>query len=131
MAEQAVTKVPKADPSLLGIFDLRGETLPAVDLRRRFDLPVHEGHSNFVVLDTLAGKCAVRVDGVTGISSVDDSDIDAAHSLTQTEDSAFISGVWRGHDGLVTLLDPDVLLDPEVLKATPPPPAKATKKKTA
>jgi len=130
LAEQAVTKVPKADPSLLGIFDLRGETQPAVDLRRRFDLPVHEGHSNFVVLDTHSGKCAVRVDGVTGISSVDDSDVDLAPTISQAEDAAFVSGIWRGHDGLVTLLDPDVLLSPEILR-TPPAPPEKTKKKSA
>jgi len=50
LPEMSVTSVPKTPKVLLGVFDLRGETLPALDLRRRFDLEEHEGLSNYIVV---------------------------------------------------------------------------------
>lgn len=38
MAEVKATPMPRSPKILLGVFDLRGSTVPVVDLRRRFEL---------------------------------------------------------------------------------------------
>ena len=36
LPEQNPTPIPKSPEMFLGVFDLRGETIPAIDLRTRF-----------------------------------------------------------------------------------------------
>lgn len=42
-APERITRVPKSPRFLEGVINLRGEVLPVIDQRRRFDLPVFEG----------------------------------------------------------------------------------------
>ena len=39
---QEMTRVPLAPPVVCGLINLRGQIVPAIDLRRRLELPVEE-----------------------------------------------------------------------------------------
>ncbi|MCH8977849.1 MAG: purine-binding chemotaxis protein CheW [Armatimonadetes bacterium] len=107
LSEQKPTRLPKTAPMFLGVFDLRGETIPAIDLRIRFDFPKWEKESNFIVVLTKLGRCALKVDGVDGIVSLQDEDIDATAEIMKHKDDDFISGVGKDGERLIVLINPD------------------------
>lgn len=112
LPEQDITKLPKMSKLLLGIFNLRGETLAAVDLRARFELPAGEGLGNYIVVQTDHGRCALHVDGVVGISMIEEENVDEHAILQQQSGDGFITGIAKTPDRLVALLEPDELLTP-------------------
>ena len=66
---QLVTPMPKCPEMFLGLFDLRGSTIPAVDARLRLGLEAGAEAEKFVVVLTPEGRCGLRVDEVVGISN--------------------------------------------------------------
>lgn len=104
---QNPTRVPKAHEMFLGVFDLRGETVPAIDLRTRFDFEKREGESNFVVIHSSVGRCALRVDRVDGIVTFEDADIDRNAEMLKNKDDDFVAGVGKNGERLVVLVNCD------------------------
>lgn len=115
LPEMSVTSVPKTPKVLLGVFDLRGETLPALDLRRRFDLEEHDGMSNYIVVESSDAKCAWRVDKVDGIVSTSTVQREAPPPNMQQEDDPFVAGILQTDEKLVVLLDPEYVV-PKALR---------------
>ena len=107
LTDQKPTRLPKTAAMFLGVFDLRGETIPAIDLRIRFDFPKWDKESNFIVVLTKLGRCALRVDGVDGIVILQDEDVDATAEIMRHGDDDFIGGVGKDGDRLIVLLDTD------------------------
>lgn len=115
LPEQAVTRLPKTPKMFLGIFDLRGETVPAIDLRSRFELVERNDTANFVVLQTSSGRCAFRVDGVDGIVTLDDREVEESPELFDTKDD-FVLGIGKDHERLIVLIEADEII-PRTLRA--------------
>ena len=106
LANQTPTRIPRTPPMFLGLFDLRGETLAALDLRQRLEMPIRDGEANFIVIGTPQGRVALRVDHVEGICRFEDDMIDEAPAFLQAKDDPFLQAVARRQDALVVLLDP-------------------------
>jgi len=115
LPDQTVTRLPKTPKMFLGIFDLRGETVPAIDLRARFELETQPDSANFVVLQTSAGRCAFRVDGVDGIVTLDESEVEQSPELFETNDD-FVLGIGKDGDRLIVLIEADEIV-PRNLRA--------------
>lgn len=107
LPEQPVVKVPKTPAMLLGIFDLRGDTVPTLDLRLRLDFSERTEAGIFVVVATNGARCALRVDGVAGIISLGEDQIDENPDLFARQDDDFIQAVGKSQDKLIVLLEPD------------------------
>ncbi|MCH7945598.1 MAG: purine-binding chemotaxis protein CheW [Armatimonadetes bacterium] len=107
LSEQKPTRLPKTAEMFLGVFDLRGETIPAIDLRIRFDMPKWDKESNFIVVLTKLGRCALKVDGIDGIVTLQDEDVDATAEIMKHEDDDFICGVGKDGERLIVLINPD------------------------
>lgn len=117
LANQLPTRIPRTPPMFLGLFDLRGETLAALDLRQRLEMPIREGEANFIVIGTAQGRVALRVDHVEGICRFEDGMIDDAPAFLKAKDDPFLQAVARSKDTLVVLLDPDYTV-PHKLETT-------------
>ncbi|MBL8065498.1 MAG: purine-binding chemotaxis protein CheW [Chthonomonadaceae bacterium] len=111
--DQKVTRVPRAPKLLLGVFELRGRTLSAIDLRTRLEQPPFEGDAKHVVVDTPVGSVSIRVDKVEGIWEFDD--VEPSESLLSCHDQ-FLSGIGKRGGVLVTILDPQHLLSDQLKK---------------
>jgi len=116
LPDQHVTKVPKTPKAMLGIFELRGETLPAMDLRARFDMKPNDEVGNFVVITTPEGRCALRVDGLDGIMTFSDTDISTDTAFLKKSGEEFIEGIGQQGDKLVLLLNASELLPAKLKK---------------
>jgi purine-binding chemotaxis protein CheW len=108
-----VTRLPKAPKFLEGVVNLRGEVLPVVDQRRRFDMPVLEqkGARRLVVVRTERHRAGLIVDSVSEVLRCVAADIEPAPDLTN-ESIRLVSGVINLEKAgrMVLLLDPAELL---------------------
>lgn len=114
---QSPTHIPRAPKMVMGVFELRGETLAAVDLRTRMDFPTRDGRANYIVVSGAFGRTALRVDGVQGIEAFEDGEIDESPAMLKNADDAFFEAIGRKGDHLTVLLDTDHLLPTAVAKA--------------
>lgn len=114
---QPVTKLPKTPKMFIGIFELRGSTIPAIDARLRFEMEENETANNFVVVLTELGRCAMRVDEVVGIVTFEDEDIDENPHITESKGDDFIRAIGKKGDLITVLLDANNVV-PKALRST-------------
>lgn len=113
-------EVPDVSPSILGMVNLRGRIIPAVELRIIVGLPVidHTIDTPMVICRSDDGPVAVVVDGVDDVVDLPEGCLQAAppmHSLASK-----MLGVCRLESGMVFLLDIDALLEPVELPEIEP-----------
>ena len=79
-----ITRLPKTPKFLEGVVNLRGDVLPVVDQRRRFDMPPLEeqGGRRLVVVRTERHRAGLIVDCVSEVLRCPASDIEPAPDLT-------------------------------------------------
>ena len=108
-----VARLPKTPKFLEGVVNLRGEVLPVVDQRRRFNMPAAESllARRLIVVRTQRHRAGLIVDSVSEVLRAREDDIAAAPALTG-ESSALVRGVVNlEHSGrIILLLDPSELL---------------------
>jgi purine-binding chemotaxis protein CheW len=109
---QAITKMPKAPSFVEGVTNLRGMVVPVIDLRKRFGLPNLEATKNtrIVVVFLDRTKVGMIVDGVSEVLRVPDDAIEPTPPMVTTVNTAFIKGIAKLENILVTLLDLDNVL---------------------
>jgi purine-binding chemotaxis protein CheW len=115
---EKVTKVPHAASFVEGLVNLRGNVLPVIDLRRRFDMEAraYDDSTRVVVVDIAGRKTGIIVDAVSEVMRLSRSDIEPAPSVAKAgyqED--FIEGVGKTDGGkrMLLLLSADKLLTDE------------------
>jgi purine-binding chemotaxis protein CheW len=103
---QTVTRVPRTPKMMLGVFDMRGATVPAIDARMRFGMDACPEARNFVVVQTDQGRCALKVDQVDGIITLTDEETEPATTVMDDKTDRFMKGIGKQGDTLTILLDP-------------------------
>lgn len=106
------TRVPQTPDYVLGVFNLRGNVIPLIDLRRRFGLPSkkHTEDTRFIVMlnnDEIAGFV---IDNLTEAIRLNKKDIDPAPE-SMLEEKSLIEGVGKQKDRILTILKVDKLLE--------------------
>lgn len=112
-APSQVTRLPKTPKFLEGVFNLRGDVLPIIDQRRRFDMPPltsREGR-RLVVVRTDRHRAGVIVDSVSEVLRTTESAIEPAPDLAG-ESTRLVHGVvnLEAAGRMILLLDPSELL---------------------
>lgn len=110
-----ITKVPKAARFVEGVTNLRGEVIPVLDSRKRFDLETRtsDDRSRIIIVELGGVKTGLIVDSVREVLSLPKKDIapppEAIHSGI---DQRFISGIGKVDAGkrMVVLLDVEKIL---------------------
>jgi purine-binding chemotaxis protein CheW len=109
-----ITRVPKTPKFLEGVVNLRGEVLPVVDQRRRFDLPKLERTETrrLVVIKTERHRAGLIVDSVSDVLRTDRESLAPPPELTDEKTSRLVRGVINLEklNRIVLLLDPTELL---------------------
>lgn len=108
-----IARLPKAPKFLEGVINLRGEVLPVVDQRRRFDMPplAERSGRRLVVVRTERHRAGLIVDSVSEVLRCSASGIEPAPDLTN-ESVRLVQGVINLERAgrIVLLLDPAELL---------------------
>ena len=109
-----ITRVPKTPKFLEGVVNLRGEVLPVVDQRRRFDMPKLDKVETrrLVVVKAERHRAGIIVDSVSDVMRTDRADVAPPPELTDERTARLIQGVINLEQAnrIVLLLDPTELL---------------------
>ena len=110
---EQITRLPKTPKFLEGVVNLRGEVLPVIDQRRRFDMPPLENGDGrrLIVVRTERHRAGVIVDAVSDVLRSGADAVEPAPELTE-ETSRLVRGVINltSSNRMVLLLDPMELL---------------------
>ncbi|MDA8108102.1 MAG: chemotaxis protein CheW [Betaproteobacteria bacterium] len=99
-----ITPLPQAPSVVLGVFDLEGDAVPAVSLRRRFELAERPVEPADQLLVVRAGRrLALHVDAVQGVLECDAQAIVVAGSVVSG--IGHVAGTAVLDDGLVLIQD--------------------------
>ena len=114
---ESFTPVPNTAPYVRGVFNLRGEIISVVDLRRMFNMSVLdkvEGETEDIVfLKTDDHLTGVVVDLINDVVGVDSSTIQPPHPIFGDINIKYISGVVEVEDKLYIILDIETILGTE------------------
>jgi purine-binding chemotaxis protein CheW len=109
-----IARLPKAPAFIDGVMNLRGNVVPVIDLRRRFELASKEqaGGRRILVLAVSGGKAGFLVDGVSEVMKVPAATIRPAPELS-SEQMRLIGRVANveAQGRMILLIDPTQLLD--------------------
>jgi len=107
-----VTPIPVAPGYLKGAVDLRGVTVPVVDLRVKFGMaePRYDAFTVVVILRLARRAIGVVVDGVADVMALGAEDVKPAPPVGSGVESSFIEGLGTEGDRKVLLLDVENLL---------------------
>ena len=110
-----ITKVPKAASFIEGITNLRGEVIPVLDTRKRFDLPLKapDDRTRIIIVDLGGVKTGLVVDSVREVLNLAKKDIaPPPEAIGSGVDKQFISGIGKVNAGkrMIVLLDVERIL---------------------
>lgn len=113
--DQEVTRVPKAPAFVEGVINLRGDIVPIVDLRKRFNLPQKPigSETRVIIVEINDNLVGMMVDLVVEVVRVNVSAIEQAPQITKGVDVYFLNGVAKMNDRLVVLLNLERALSAE------------------
>lgn len=112
-----ITKMPNAPLFMEGIINLRGEIIPIVDLRPRFNLSIQPAtdESRIIIVDINQQMAGIIVDCVDEVIRAPMDDIDLPPATARL-DTTYITGICKYNLRLITLLDIDKVLTQDEVK---------------
>jgi purine-binding chemotaxis protein CheW len=119
---QAIRTIPNAPVYVEGIFNLRSEIIPIINLHKRFHLKrlmaseEDELLSGFVILDIDGMKLGVIIDRISRVVSIEREDIQPPPQMFSGIGAEYIQGVVRQQDGYLIILDIRDLFNPKELQ---------------
>ena len=111
---QALTRVPLASPVVRGLINLRGQIVPALDLRRRLELPERPAEEQplNVVVATDDGPVSFLVDQIGDVLEVGEEQFEAAPNTLRGPLRQLIGGAYKLPERLLLVLEPETLIGP-------------------
>ncbi len=108
-----IRKVPKSPRFVEGVINLRGNIVPIIDLRKRFDLPppadVHQ--SKILIVEFNRNQLGMIVDSVSEVMRLYSDQVEKTPPVFAGNiDSQYIHGVAKVEDRLIIILDIEKLL---------------------
>ena len=113
------TKVPNSPSFIKGIINYRGNVVPVINLREKFEMPYVDTTTNtriiiFAINDKQIG---LLVDDASQVLTISDNNIEDAPSIIMSSEDKFISGIGKIENRMVIILDMENILNEEEKKA--------------
>ncbi len=104
---KTITRVPKTPEFIKGVINLRGDIIPVMDLRAKFNLPPVEEteETRIIILKLEEVSIGVIVDQVLQTIQLSGEDIENTSSLINSAASEYISGIGKVGGEIVTLIN--------------------------
>lgn len=112
---EKITLIPNAPYFVEGVINLRGNIIPIIDLKKRFNLEESEGDKNtgIIIAKIEDVDMGIMIDSVSKVVSMANSDIQPPPSMLQGIGQRYIKGVGKMEDKLLVVLDLDKLFTNE------------------
>ena len=105
---QRITRVPKAQHFFKGVINLRGEVIPVMSLRLKFDFEDEEYTSKtriLIVKPDSQSSVGIIVDSVKEVLTLSSELIDKVSKDINDERTAYLSGVGKHENRLISILN--------------------------
>ncbi len=104
---QYFTRVPNSPKYIKGVINLRGEVVPIVDLRLRFDLAPREvdASSRIIIVFVNDIEIGLLVDSSSEVIEINSEDIDSPPAIKDSVTEDFIKGIGKKEGNLIILID--------------------------
>jgi purine-binding chemotaxis protein CheW len=119
---QTIRAIPNAPMYVEGIFNLRSEIIPIINLHKRFHLKKlaasedDELLSGFIILDIDGMKLGVIIDRVSRVVTIEKEEIQPPPQMLSGIGAEYIQGVVRQEQGYLIILDIRDLFNPKELQ---------------
>jgi len=119
---QKIRTIPNAPTYVEGIFNLRSEIIPIINLHKRFHLKKlasseeDELLSGFVILDIDGMKLGIIIDRISRVITIEKEDIQPPPQMFSGIGAEYILGVVRQESGYLIILDIRDLFNPKELQ---------------
>jgi purine-binding chemotaxis protein CheW len=119
---QEIRSIPNAPVYVEGIFNLRSEIIPIINLHKRFHLKKilnseeDELLSGFIIIDIDGMKLGVIIDRVSRVVTVEKEEIQPPPQMLSGIGAEYIQGVVRQKQGYLIILDIRDLFNPKELQ---------------
>ncbi|MEI9811348.1 MAG: chemotaxis protein CheW [Acidobacteriota bacterium] len=113
LRSQEVTPVPKAPAVIAGLINLRGQIVPAIDMRRRLGLPARKPgvEPMNMVVRTEDGAASLLVDEIGDVLDVDAASFEPVPDNLAAEQRELIRGICKLRERLLLVLDAERTLE--------------------
>ena len=110
---QKITRVPKAPRFFRGVINLRGEIVPIMSVRRKFELDedVITDKTRIIIVKIEDAMVGLIVDEVKEVVEIHSAQVEAVHNIQGKMKSNHILGVGKLEDNIVTLLNLSNIID--------------------
>ena len=107
-----ITRIPQSPDFVEGVINLRGNVIPIIDLRKRFNMPEreHDKQTRIVVGEIEGKTVGLIVDAVSEVIRLPANTIEPAPKILSKDRADYIKGVGKLEDRLLMLLDIDKIL---------------------
>ncbi|WP_088330388.1 chemotaxis protein CheW [Lacimicrobium sp. SS2-24] len=114
---EPVTKIANSPPFIKGVLNLRGDIVPIVDLRIKFN--VGEATYNEFTIVIMLNVCnrivGIVVDAVSDVIKLNDEDIKPPPEFGVAFDTQFLHGLAEVHESMVIIVNIESLISSETL----------------
>ena len=119
----AVRQIPNAPYYVEGIFNLRSEIIPVMNLHKRFQIKKLETSSNeeeldggFIILNIDNNKIGIIIDKIARVVTVDMSEVKDPPQMISGIGTEYIQGVIRQENNYLIMLNIRKLFNPKELQ---------------
>ena len=119
---EAIRPIPNAPSYVEGIFNLRGDIVPVINLHRRFHIKRiqlsddDELLSGSIIININGTKIGIIIDKVLRVVSIDLDQVQPPPQIISGIGAEYIQGVVQGDEGYLIILDVHRLFDPKELQ---------------
>jgi purine-binding chemotaxis protein CheW len=119
---QEIRAIPNAPVYVEGIFNLRSEIIPIINLHKRFHLKKaftseeDELLSGFIIIDVDGMKLGVIIDRVSRVVTIEKEDVQPPPQMLSGIGAEYIQGVVRQEEGYLIILNIRDLFNPKELQ---------------
>jgi purine-binding chemotaxis protein CheW len=119
---QAIRAIPNAPSYVEGIFNLRSEIIPIINLHKRFHLrklvssEEDELLSGFVILDVDGMKLGIIIDRISRVITIQKEEVQPPPQMLTGIGAEYIRGVVRQESGYLIILNIRDLFNPKELQ---------------
>ena len=113
LEQQHITRVPKTPDHIMGIINFRGDILPVVNTRRKFNLDtIDRGERYYIIIFEVMKNehrlpVAAIADSVRDVIEINTPDIKPLPEMGLNYNTNFIAGSVRRNDSFILLLNID------------------------
>lgn len=102
-----ITRVPDEPSYIEGIINLRGDIIPVVNLKKKFNIPLSDfnDETRIIIYSIDGTDIGFIVDEASQVLKIDDEDIEPTPLILKGRDKDYISGIGKYEGEIIILLD--------------------------